>query len=138
MVAGPQAFTYVLTYFFKSHSTAQTVVLLINLFCMILLIAAFVMELITSTCKVNQVMEYFYRYVAHTDMRGCRVFFATVHDPCPVRLRRLMPGFALGNGLIQVGAVVFLRAVHLAERCVPAAALMNAAVHHGRAPNGLL
>ena len=58
-----QGFTYLLTYFFKSHSTAQTVVLLINLFCMILLIAAFIMEKIDATCEVNQGMEYLYRSV---------------------------------------------------------------------------
>lgn len=50
-----------MTYLFKSHSTAQTVVLLVNLFCMILLIAAFVMGLIKDTCKVNSVLLYFYR-----------------------------------------------------------------------------
>ena len=69
------AFTYVLSYAFKSHSTAQTVVLILNLFCMILLLASFIMQQIESTCKADRALRFVYRF---------------------------LPGYSLGNGLLQL------------------------------------
>ncbi len=69
------AFTYVLSYAFKSHSTAQTVVLILNLFCMILLLASFIMQQIESTCKADRALRFIYRF---------------------------LPGYSLGNGLLQL------------------------------------
>lgn len=106
----PQAFTYCLTYLFKSHSTAQTVVLLVNLFCMVLLIAAFVMGFIDSTCKANQGLMYLYK---------CGSPPLSLSPPCShpgdcvsSRLVRFMPGFALGNGLIQLTVMDQLQATY--------------------------
>jgi len=69
------AFTYLLSYAFKSHSTAQNVVLFINVFCMILMIASLIMSQVDTTCRADQTLRYFYR---------------------------LLPGFGLGNGLLQL------------------------------------
>jgi len=49
------AFTYCLSYLFKSHSAAQNVVLVANLLVFLLLIISSVMSAIESTCKANQV-----------------------------------------------------------------------------------
>ena len=69
-------FTYLTSFFFESHSTAQNVVLLINFITgLVLTIAAFVMSVIESTYKVNRVLEYVYR---------------------------IFPGFCLGNGLLNL------------------------------------
>jgi len=68
-------FTYVLSYAFKSHSTAQIMTLIINLLCVILLLASFVMQQISATCPADSYLRFAYR---------------------------LLPGYALGNGLIQL------------------------------------
>jgi len=69
------AFTYCLSYCFRSHATAQIVVLVLNLLCMILLIASFIMQQIDNTCAADRALRYVYR---------------------------LLPGYSLGNGLLQL------------------------------------
>jgi ATP-binding cassette subfamily A (ABC1) protein 3 len=69
------SFTYLLTYLYKSHSSAQTMTLIINLLCVILLLASFVMQQITATCPADASLKFIYR---------------------------LLPGFSLGNGLMQL------------------------------------
>jgi ABC-type multidrug transport system ATPase subunit len=69
------AFTYCLSYLFTSHATAQIVVLVLNLLCMILLIASFIMQQIDSTCDADRGLRYIYRF---------------------------LPGYSLGNGLLQL------------------------------------
>ena len=69
------AFTYVLSYLFKSHSTAQTVILVANLSCLVLLLASFIMHQIPSTCKADRSLRFVYR---------------------------LIPGYSLGNGLLRL------------------------------------
>lgn len=67
-------FTYVVSFMFASHSTAQNVVLLLNFITgLVLLIASFVMSFIDSTRDVNRVLKYIFR---------------------------MFPGFCLGNGLL--------------------------------------
>jgi ATP-binding cassette, subfamily A (ABC1), member 3 len=68
-------FTYVLSYLFKSHTTAQNVVLFTNVTCMVLMIASLVMSQVESTCRADESLRYVYR---------------------------LLPGFALGNGLVSL------------------------------------
>jgi len=70
-------FTYIMTFAFSSHSSAQTAVLVFNLMAIILLIASFVMQQITANdvCTVDASMKFVYR---------------------------LFPGFALGHGLMQL------------------------------------
>jgi len=69
-------FTYLLSFFFTSHSTAQNVVLLVNFITgLVLMIASLVMSLIPSTMDVNMKLENVYR---------------------------LFPGFCLGNGLLHL------------------------------------
>ena len=63
------------SYLFKSHTTAQNVVLFVNVFCMILMIASLIMSQISSTCRADQSLRYVWR---------------------------LLPGFSLGNGLIAL------------------------------------
>jgi len=65
----------VLSYAFKSHSTAQIMTLIINLLCVILLLAFFVMQPISATCSADSYLRFAYR---------------------------LLPGYALGNCLIQL------------------------------------
>uniref|UniRef100_A0A7S1CQA7 ABC transporter domain-containing protein n=1 Tax=Bicosoecida sp. CB-2014 TaxID=1486930 RepID=A0A7S1CQA7_9STRA len=69
------SFTYCLTYLFKSHSTAQNVVLMVNLFCLILLLLSMIMGSVPSTCRVDRDLKYIYR---------------------------LFPGFALGDALLAL------------------------------------
>jgi len=71
-------FTYVTSYFFKSHSTAQTITLVLNLGCLVLLLAAYVMHLIPATCDADNTMRFIFR---------------------------LLPGYALGNGLMQLSVL---------------------------------
>jgi len=71
-------FTYCISYFFKSHSTAQTMTLVFNLGCLVLLLASYVMHLIPSTCDVDASLRFVFR---------------------------LIPGFALGNGLLQLAVL---------------------------------
>lgn len=68
-------FTYVMSYAFKSHSTAQIMTLVLNLLCVILLLASFVMQRIEATCPADNALRFAYR---------------------------LLPGYSLGNGLIQL------------------------------------
>ena len=69
-------FTYMLSFLFKSHSTAQNAVLLLNFISgLILMIASFVMQYIESTTAINAKLVYVYR---------------------------LFPGFCLGNGLLML------------------------------------
>lgn len=69
------SFTYCLTYMFKSHSTAQNVVLMVNLFCLILLLLSMIMGSVPSTCQIDRDLKYVYR---------------------------LLPGFALGDALLAL------------------------------------
>lgn len=69
------SFTYCTTYLFSSHSTAQTITLVLNLLCLILLLASYVMHLIPATCDVDASLRFVYR---------------------------LVPGYSLGNGLLQL------------------------------------
>lgn len=70
-------FTYIMTFAFRSHTSAQTFVLIFNLLAVILLIASFVMQQINSNgiCTADASLKFVYR---------------------------LFPGFALGNGLMQL------------------------------------
>ena len=68
-------FTYVLSFAFSSHSSAQTSLLILNLLCMILLLASFVMKAIPGTCAWDARLRFVYR---------------------------LLPTYALGNGLQQL------------------------------------
>jgi len=80
------AFTYCLTYLFKSFTAALVSVLALNIFAVILMIASFVMDKIKATCREDRVLRYFYR---------------------------LVPGFALGNGLLNLS---FLDQLALLDR----------------------
>lgn len=68
-------FTYVISYAFSSHSAAQTGVLILNLLCLIVVLASFTMHLISSTCSIDAKLRFVYR---------------------------LLPSYALGNGLQQL------------------------------------
>jgi len=69
-------FTYLLSFLFVSHSTAQNVVLLVNFITgLVLMIASLVMTLIPKTTELNDKLEYLYR---------------------------IFPGFCLGNGLLNL------------------------------------
>lgn len=78
-------FTYCLSFIFKSHSTAQNVVLFINVTCMILMIASLIMSQVESTCRADQVLRFFYR---------------------------LLPGYSLGNGLVSLSFLSLLPAMN--------------------------
>jgi ATP-binding cassette, subfamily A (ABC1), member 3 len=69
------AFAYAIGHLFTSHTTAQIAVQLTGVVSMILVIASFVMGFIGDTCRVDRGMRFLYR---------------------------LFPGFALGNGLLQL------------------------------------
>jgi ABC-type multidrug transport system ATPase subunit len=71
-------FTYCVSYFFQSHSSAQMMTIFVNLFCFMLLFASFVMKQVSSTCKPDSILRYFYR---------------------------LLPGYALGDGLFQLSVL---------------------------------
>jgi hypothetical protein len=69
-------FTYCLSFAFKSHSTAQNVVLLLNFIAgLVLMITSFVMGLIIYTRRADEILKYVWR---------------------------LFPGFCLGNGLLNI------------------------------------
>ena len=68
-------FTYVVSFLFSSHSSAQTSLLILNLLCMVLLLASFVMKAIPATCAWDARLRFVYR---------------------------LLPTYALGNGLQQL------------------------------------
>ena len=72
------SFSYLLSFAFRSHSSAQTYALLINLLCLVLLIASFVMGQLASTCVSDGVLRWFYR---------------------------LLPAYALGSGLMQLSLI---------------------------------
>jgi len=82
------SFTYLLTYLFTSHSSAQIMTLILNLLCVILLLASFVMQQIESTCPADTSLRFIYR---------------------------LIPGYALGNGLLQLSLLKGL--VYLDSDC---------------------
>ena len=68
--------TYCFSYIFKSHSTAQNVVLLFNFLSgLALMITSFVLDALENTRELNQMLKHFFR---------------------------LLPPFCLGNGLIQL------------------------------------
>ncbi|GMI20925.1 hypothetical protein TeGR_g12 [Tetraparma gracilis] len=70
------AFTYISTYLFKSHSTAQNIILFQNFLTgLCLMITSFILGLFESTRLINMKLKYLYR---------------------------LFPGFCLGDGLIQL------------------------------------
>ena len=81
-------FTYVLSFAFASHSAAQTSMLVLNLLCLILLLASFVMKAIPSTCAADASLRFVYR---------------------------LLPGYALGNGLQQLS--IFKQLIFTESRC---------------------
>ena len=65
--------TYCLSYLFKSHSSAQNVILILNFVAGLgLMITSFVLDVIESTRETNKILKQFFR---------------------------LLPGFCLGNGL---------------------------------------
>ena len=74
--------TYIITYFFKHYSAAQNFVLFINMISMVLVLASFIMGLVKSTCEANKDLQY--------------VFL-------------LFPGYALGNGLIDLSFLSIIR-----------------------------
>ena len=68
--------TYCFSYLFKSHSTAQNIVLLFNFLSgLALMITSFVLDALENTRELNQMLKHFFR---------------------------LLPPFCLGNGLIQL------------------------------------
>ena len=68
--------TYCFSFVFKSHSTAQNVVLLLNfVFGLGLMVTSFVLDALENTREINQTLKHFFR---------------------------LLPGFCLGNGLTQL------------------------------------
>ena len=68
--------TYCFSYVFKSHSTAQNIVLLVNFLCgLALMITSFVLDALENTRELNQTLKHFFR---------------------------LLPPFCLGNGLTQL------------------------------------
>lgn len=79
------AFAYFIGHFFSSHTGAQVAVQLAGVLSLILVIASFVMSFIQSTCEADKTLRFFYR---------------------------LLPGFALGNGLLQLS---FLSSLPLLE-----------------------
>jgi ATP-binding cassette subfamily A (ABC1) protein 3 len=74
-------FTYVTTFAFTSHSSAQTTTLILNMMCLIVLLASFTMNLIPATCDADASLRF---------------------------LWRLLPGYALGNGLLQLSNLPYL------------------------------
>jgi len=69
-------FTYLVSFLFESHSTAQNIVLILNFITgLVLLIASFVMSVIESTKATNNTLKYLYR---------------------------LFPGYTLGDGLLSL------------------------------------
>merc|ERR1719183_260611 len=82
--ASVSTFVYCLSSFFKSPSVAQNSLLGLNLLLgLVLMIAAFVMDIIDSTAEVNATLKYVYR---------------------------LFPPFCLGNGLLSIALRVLLSA----------------------------
>ena len=69
------AFAYLVGHAFTSHTGAQVAIQLIGVISLILVIVSFVLGLITDTCQINDSLRYIFM---------------------------LFPGFALGNGLLQV------------------------------------
>ena len=95
------SFTYVLSFFFKSHSTASNVVLFINLFSLILIIASSIMSQVRQRSNPSS------RPVGARQLALRPPTPAQIDATCQADLGlrwiwRLMPGFDLGNGLLQV------------------------------------
>jgi ABC-type Na+ transport system ATPase subunit NatA len=80
------AFTYMVSFAFTSHSTGQNVILLVNVFAMVLMIASFIMGQVETTCRADEGLKYIYR---------------------------LLPGFSLGNGLLQLAFLDLLPILEL-------------------------
>ena len=102
------ASTYVMSYFFKSHSAAQNVVLVINLLVFLLLIVSSVMSAIESTCEANQVrgcLAGCFVLAALTSLLGAAIV-------CLWQILsyffKLLPGFALGSGLLHLATIDLL------------------------------
>jgi ABC-type multidrug transport system fused ATPase/permease subunit len=68
-------FTYIMTYFFKDHSTAQNVSLIVGIVALVLMIAALIMSQVASSCRADQVLRFVWR---------------------------LLPAFCLGNSLVSL------------------------------------
>jgi ATP-binding cassette subfamily A (ABC1) protein 3 len=68
-------FTYVLSFLFKSHSTAQNVSLIIGIISLVIMIAALIMSQVESTCRADVYLRFIWRF---------------------------LPGFSLGNGLLSL------------------------------------
>ena len=68
-------FTYVLSFFFKDHSTAQNVSLIVGVVALVLVIAALIMSQVSSSCRADQRLRF---------------------------LWRLLPAFSLGNSLVNL------------------------------------
>lgn len=64
LLFGPSAaaFTYILTYLFKSHSTAQNMIMFLNfLLGLCLMVVSFTLTLISSTTQINFYLRYIWR-----------------------------------------------------------------------------
>lgn len=73
--------TYCMTYLFKSASTAQNVVIFLQVVCMFLVIAFFILQFVPSACHITNGIEY---------------------------VLLLLPGFSVGNGFVKVLRVKFV------------------------------
>jgi hypothetical protein len=84
--------TYCLTYLFKSASTAQNLVIFLNVICMFLIMASFIMGRVDSTCKADKSLQYIWM---------------------------LLPSYSVGYGFVKVwhwGGSCWL-SVFLGPRC---------------------
>lgn len=82
LLAGPAvaSFTYIVSYIFVSHSTAQIMVMFINFLTgLCLMVVSFVLTVIPSTMKINLSLRYLFR---------------------------LFPAFCLGDGLVMLSVCV--------------------------------
>lgn len=84
LLYGPSsaAFCYFTNFAFSSHSKAQNFVQLLNLLCVFLMLASFIMQQIESTRDVDAALRYVWR---------------------------LMPGFCLGEGLLGLSQRLLVR-----------------------------
>ena len=74
-------FTYVCSFLFTSHSTAQNIILFVNISAMILVIALLIMSQIDSMCRVDEALRWIFRFI---------------------------PGYSLGNGLVSLSFLTLL------------------------------
>lgn len=89
-------FTYLTSYLFRSHTSALSITLMVNILMLIFLIAAFIMQNFESTCKVNDALTY--------------VFM-------------LSPGFNFGWALMRISSKSALPLFH--QTCYPDAEPME-------------